>query len=519
MNPDEALFNLKAKKQKAMEGGGQDRVEAQKKKGKLTARERINILLDEKSFEEFDMFMQHRCTDFGLEDKEKPYGDGVVTGYGTIAGRQVFVYAQDFTVMGGSFSEVQAKKICKIMDMAVQVGAPIIGINDSGGARIQEGVDSLAGYGEVFYRNVMASGVVPQISCILGPCAGGAVYSPAITDFILMSKQNSYMFVTGPKVVKTVTQENVTMDELGGGMVHSGKSGVAHFLSENDEEALLTIRKLLSYIPQNNVDDPPRVECKDPTEKMDERLNNIIPDSPNKPYEMKKIISMIVDNAEYMEVQPYFAQNIITCFAHMNGQSVGIIANEPNYLAGTLDINASTKAARFIRFCDAFNIPILTFVDVPGFMPGTGQEHNGIIRNGAKLLYAYAEATVPKISITTRKSYGGAYIVMSSKHLRGDINYAWPSAEIAVMGAKGAVEILHGKEFQQKDADEAAKLMQEKVEGYEEKFSNPYFVASRGYIDAVIEPKTTRFRIIRALEALNNKKSQIPPKKHGNIPL
>ncbi len=519
MNPDEALFNLKAKKQKAMEGGGQKRVEAQKKKGKLTARERIDILLDKKSFEEFDMFMQHRSTEFGLDEKEKPYGDGVVTGHGTIGGRQVFVYAQDFTVMGGSFSEVQAKKICKIMDMAVQVGAPIIGINDSGGARIQESVDSLAGYGEVFYRNVMSSGVVPQISCILGPCAGGAVYSPAITDFILMTKENSYMFVTGPKVVKTVTQENVTMDELGGGMVHSGKSGVAHFLAENDEEALLTVRKLLSYLPQNNVDDPPRVECKDPIEKMDERLNTVIPDSANKPYEMKKIISLIVDNGEFLEVQPYFAQNIITSFANMNGQSVGIIANEPNYLAGVLDINASTKAARFIRFCDAFNIPIITFVDVPGFMPGTGQEHNGIIRNGAKLLYAYAEATVPKINITTRKSYGGAYIVMSSKHLRGDINYAWPSAEIAVMGAKGAVEILYGKELQQKSPEEAKKIMEEKVNEYEEKFSNPYFVASRGYIDAVIEPKTTRFRIIRALEALSNKKSQIPPKKHGNIPL
>lgn len=518
MNPEEALFNLKSKKRQAYDGGGEKKIEAQKKKGKLTARERLDILLDEKSFEEFDVFMEHRCTDFGLSD-EKYYGDGVVTGHGTIGGRQVFVFSQDFTVMGGSFSEVQAKKICKIMDMALQVGAPLIGINDSGGARIQEGVDSLAGYGEVFYRNVMSSGVIPQISCILGPCAGGAVYSPAITDFILMSKQNSYMFVTGPKVVKTVTQEDVTMDQLGGGMIHSGKSGVSHFLTENDEESLLTIRKLLSYIPQNNMEDAPRVECKDPIERMDERLNHIIPDSANKPYEMKEIIELIVDGGEFFEVQPYFAQNIIVGFAHMNGQSIGIIANEPNYMAGVLDINASVKAARFIRFCDSFNIPIVTFVDVPGFMPGTGQEHNGIIRNGAKLLYAYAEATVPKICITTRKSYGGAYIVMSSKHLRGDVNYAWPSAEIAVMGAGGAVEILYGKELSTLKGDELKGFQGEKIGEYEEKFSNPYFVASRGYIDDIIEPKTTRYKIIRALELLANKKSQIPPKKHGNIPL
>lgn len=518
MKPDEALFNLKAKRQRAFEGGGEKRVETQKKKGKLTARERINLLLDEKSFEEFDTFMEHRCNEYEL-DKQKYYGDGVITGHGTIGGRQVFVFAQDFTVLGGSFSEVQAKKICKIMDMAVQVGAPVIGINDSGGARIQESVDSLAGYGEVFYRNVMASGVIPQISCILGPCAGGAVYSPAITDFILMSKKNSYMFVTGPKVVKTVTQEDVTMDELGGGMVHSGKSGVCHFLTDNDEETLLTVRKLLSYLPQNNMEESPRVKCKDPIERMDERLNSFIPDNPNKPYEMKQLISMIVDDAEFMEVHPYFAQNIIVGFAHLNGQSVGIIANEPNYLAGVLDINASTKAARFIRFCDAFNIPIITFIDVPGFMPGTGQEHNGIIRNGAKLLYAYAEATVPKISVTTRKSYGGAYIVMSSKHLRGDINYAWPSAEIAVMGAKGAVEIIYGSQIRKMDPKKAEKFIDEKVKEYEEKFSNPYFVASRGYIDNIIEPKTTRFRLVKALEALANKKASIPPKKHGNIPL
>jgi len=516
MKPEEALFNLKAKRNSAMEGGGEERLAAQKQKGKLTARERIAKLLDTDSFEEFDMFMTHRCTDFGLE-KEKFAGDGVVTGHGTIAGRTVFVFAQDFTVLGGSFSEVQAKKICKIMDIAMQVGAPLIGIDDSGGARIQEGVDSLAGYGEVFYRNVMASGVIPQISCILGPCAGGAVYSPAITDFILMSKSNSYMFVTGPKVVKTVTQEDVTMDELGGGAVHSGKSGVSHFLVDSDEEALLTVRKLMSYLPQNNMEEAPRLQCTDPIERMDERLNAVIPESPNLPYEMKKIIEMIVDNGEFLEVQPYFAPNIIVGFAHMNGMSVGIIANEPNYLAGVLDISASCKASRFIRFCDAFNIPIITFVDVPGFMPGTVQEHGGIIRHGAKLLYAYAEATVPKICVTTRKSYGGAYIVMSSKHLRGDVNYAWPTAEIAVMGGDGAVEIIFGKEI--KEAKDGVAFAKEKSAEYKEKFSNPYFSASRGYIDDIIEPKTTRYRIIHALEMLSTKKSNNPPKKHGNIPL
>ncbi|NMC98978.1 MAG: acyl-CoA carboxylase subunit beta [Bacteroidales bacterium] len=504
---------------KARKGGGEKRIESQHKKGKLTARERIDILLDEGSFEEFDMFVSHRCIDFGL-DKEQYLSDGVVTGYGTIDGRLVYVFSQDFTVFGGSLSEMYAAKICKVMDQAMKVGAPIIGINDSGGARIQEGVKSLGGYAEIFERNILASGLVPQISAIFGPCAGGAVYSPALTDFIIMSQNTSYMFVTGPKVVKTVTGEDVTTEQLGGPKVHASKSGVAHFISQTEEEGLLLIRKLLSYLPQNNLEDPPYIQSNDPIDRIDESLNEIIPDNPNKPYDVKEVLYAVVDNAEILEVQRDYAPNIVTAFARFNGMSVGIVANQPNYLAGVLDIAASRKAARFVRFCDAFNIPIVTFVDVPGFLPGTGQEYGGIILHGAKLLYAYGEATVPKITIILRKAYGGAYDVMSSKHLRGDINYAWPTAEIAVMGPKGAIEILHSKEIEEiKDEHARGIFIAEKEKEYRHKFANPYNAAKFGYIDDVIEPRNTRFRIVRALQALATKKEVNPPKKHSNLPL
>lgn len=504
---------------KARIGGGEKRIEAQHKKGKLTARERLGLLLDEGSFEEFDMFVSHRCIDFGLE-KETYLSDGVVTGYGTIDGRLVYVFSQDFTVFGGSLSEMFAAKICKIMDQAMKVGAPVIGINDSGGARIQEGVKSLGGYADIFQRNIMASGVIPQISAIFGPCAGGAVYSPALTDFIVMSKGTSYMFVTGPKVVKTVTNEEVTSEQLGGPSVHASKSGVAHFISESEQEGIALIRKLMSYLPQNNLEEPPVMFCDDPIDRLEDALNEIIPENPNKPYNVKDVIHAIADYNEFMEVQRDYAPNILTGFARFNGISTGIVANQPNYLAGVLDINASRKAARFVRFCDAFNIPILTLVDVPGFLPGTGQEYGGIIIHGAKLLYAYGEATVPKITVILRKAYGGAYDVMSSKHLRGDINYAWPMAEIAVMGPKGAIEVLHSSEISNiHDDQERAKFVAEKEKEYRDKFANPYIAAKFGYIDDVIEPRNTRFRVIRALQSLQTKKVVNPPKKHSNLPL
>lgn len=507
------------KRDKAKLGGGQKRIDAQHHKGKLTARERIDLLLDEGSFEEFDMFVTHRCKDFGIED-EIYLSDGVVTGYGTIDGRLVYVFSQDFTVFGGSLSEMYAKKICKVMDQAMKVGAPVIGINDSGGARIQEGVQSLAGYADIFQRNIMASGVIPQLSAIFGPCAGGAVYSPALTDFIVMSKTNSYMYVTGPKVVKTVTGEVVTDDQLGGAMIHGSKSGVSHFVADSEQEGILLLRKLLSYLPQNNLEEAPLVPNEDPIDRANDELNEIIPENPNKPFNVKDIIHAIADNEEFLEVGRHFAPNMITGYARFDGMSVGIVANQPSFLAGVLDINASRKAARFVRFCDAFNIPILTLVDVPGFLPGTAQEYGGIIIHGAKLLYAYGEATVPKVTVILRKAYGGAYDVMSSKHLRGDINYAWPSAEIAVMGAKGAIEILfHKKVSKIEDPEEKAKELKAYEEVYQTKFANPYDAASYGFIDDVILPKSTRFRVIRALQALATKKDTNPPKKHGNIPL
>lgn len=503
----------------ARKGGGEKRIASQHQKGKFTARERIEFLLDEGSFEEFDMFVTHRTKSFGLWE-QRILSDAVVTGHGTIDGRLVYIFSQDFTVFGGSLSEVFAQKICKIMDQAMKMGAPIIGINDSGGARIQEGVRSLAGYGDVFQKNIEASGVVPQISAIFGPCAGGAVYSPALTDFTMMVEKTSYMFVTGPKVVKTVTGEEITVDELGGPNVHATKSGVTHFVAENEEEGLLLIRKLLSYLPQNNLEDPPITHCEDPTDRLDEDLNDIIPDNPQVPYDVKDVIYTIVDDGEFLEVHRRYARNIVVGFAKFNGMSVGIVANQPNYLAGVLDIESSKKAARFVRFCDAFNVPIVTLVDVPGFLPGSGQEYGGIILHGAKLLYAYGEATVPKVTIVLRKAYGGAYDVMSSKHLQGDINYAWPSAEIAVMGPKGAIEILYSKELAEiSDEEQRAKFVEEKEKEYKEQFANPYQAARYGYIDDVIEPRNTRFRIIRALQSLQTKKVVNPPKKHGNIPL
>eukprot|EP01029_Cantina_marsupialis_P024776 TRINITY_DN643_c1_g1_i3.p1 TRINITY_DN643_c1_g1~~TRINITY_DN643_c1_g1_i3.p1 ORF type:complete len:519 (+),score=120.76 TRINITY_DN643_c1_g1_i3:551-2107(+) len=509
------LIDLRAE---AKLGGGEKRIASQHKKGKYTARERIDMLLDEGSFEEFDMFVTHRCTNFGME-KTKFLGDGVVTGQGTIDGRLVFVFSQDFTVFGGSLSETFAQKICKIMDMAMKMGAPVIGLNDSGGARIQEGVTALAGYAEIFERNILASGVIPQISAIFGPCAGGAVYSPALTDFIMMTEEKSYMFVTGPKVVKTVTGEDITVEDLGGAKMHASKSGVSHFMLEDEEEGIMIIRKLLSYMPSNNLEEAPIVECGDPIDRMEDVLNEIIPDNPNMPYDMKDVIYAIADDSEFLEVHRHYAKNIIVGFTRMGGMSVGVVANQPNFLAGVLDIESSRKAARFIRFCDCFNIPILTLVDVPGFLPGSGQEFGGIITHGAKLMFAYGEATVPKVTITLRKSYGGAHDVMSSKQLRGDLNYAWPTAEIAVMGAKGAIEVLHGRKLAELNDDEKVKFIEEKETEYNEAFANPYNAASYGYIDDVIEPRNTRFRVIRAFQSLQTKKLVNPPKKHSNIPL
>lgn len=519
MNNQDKIKQLIDLRVEAKLGGGEKRIEAQHAKGKMTARERITMLLDEGSFEEYDMFVTHRCDNFGME-KTKFMGDGVVTGQGTIDGRVVYIYAQDFTVFGGSLSETFAQKICKVMDMAMKVGAPIIGINDSGGARIQEGVTALAGYAEIFERNIMASGVIPQISAIFGPCAGGAVYSPALTDFIIMSKNTSYMFVTGPKVVKTVTGEVVTDEQLGGASVHGSKSGVTHFIAEDEEEGILLIRKMLSYMPQNNLEDAPIAECVDPIDRLEDSLNSVIPDNPNKPYDVKDVIHAIVDCNEFLEVHRNYAQNIVVGFARFNGVSVGIVANQPNYLAGVLDINASRKAARFVRFCDAFNIPLVTLVDVPGFLPGTAQEYGGIITHGAKLLFAYGEATVPKVTVILRKSYGGAYCVMSSKHLRGDINYSWPTGEIAVMGPKGAIEVLQSKKIAAiEDETERNAFVTQAEEDYKDKFANPYNAAKYGYIDDVIEPRNTRFRVIRALQALATKKDVMPAKKHTNIPL
>jgi propionyl-CoA carboxylase beta chain len=497
-------------------GGGAERLKQQHAKGKLSARERIDLLLDEGTFVELDRFVTHRSTDFGL-DAQRPYGDGVVTGYGRVDNRLVYVFSQDFTVFGGSLAEAHASKICKVMDLAMQNGAPVIGLNDSGGARIQEGVVSLGGYADIFLRNTLASGVVPQISAILGPCAGGAVYSPAITDFVFMVRGTSYMFVTGPNVVKTVTHEDVTMEDLGGAETHGATSGVSHFTAVSELECIEGIRQLLRFLPSNNLDAPPRGSGSDPRDRRDEALLDIVPDHPNKPYDMHDVLRRIVDDGEFLEVHRDFAQNIIVGFAHLGGRSVGIVANQPAVLAGVLDISASVKAARFIRFCDAFNIPVVTFEDVPGFLPGTAQEHGGIIRHGAKLLYAYCEATVPKLTVITRKAYGGAYDVMSSKHIRGDMNLAWPTAEIAVMGPKGAVEILFKKEIAEATDPQAA--MDARVAEYTEKFANPYVAASRGYVDDVIDPRETRPRLIDALEMLQGKRSKNPAKKHGCIPL
>jgi propionyl-CoA carboxylase beta chain len=513
---DDKLKQLADLKQQATLGGGEKRIEDQHKKGKLTARERLDLLLDDGSFEEIDMLVRHRSHDFGL-DKQHYLGDGVVTGYGTIDGRLVFVFSQDFTVFGGSLSEAHAEKVCKVMDMAMKVGAPVIGLNDSGGARIQEGVVSLGGYADIFLRNTLASGVIPQISAVLGPCAGGAVYSPAITDFIFMVKNTSYMFVTGPNVVKTVTHEEVTFDELGGAMTHATKSGVAHFAAENEIECLASVRKLMSFLPSNNMEDPPFAPTKDPVNRQEERLNTLVPENPNKPYEMKEVIKLIVDDADFFEVHEHYAQNIVVGFARLGGRSVGIVANQPAVLAGVLDIDSAIKGARFVRFCDAFNIPLVVFEDVPGFLPGTEQEWRGIIKHGAKLLYAFCEATVPKVTVITRKAYGGAYDVMNSKHVRGDVNLAWPSAEIAVMGPKGAVEIIFKKEIEQ--ADDKEKAVEQKIADFREKFANPYIAAERGYVDDVIEPKQTRPKLIRALNMLDSKVDANPKKKHGNIPL
>jgi propionyl-CoA carboxylase beta chain len=513
---DEKLKELQELHRRAEQGGGEERRKRQHEASKLTARERINFLLDEGSFEELDKFVEHRCTDFGME-KQKIPGDGVVTGFGRIDGRLVYVFSQDFTVFGGSLSETYAEKICKIMDLAMKVGAPIIGLNDSGGARIQEGVASLGGYADIFLRNTLGSGVVPQISAIMGPCAGGAVYSPAITDFIIMVKNTSYMFVTGPDVIKTVTHEEVSMDELGGAMTHNVTSGVAHFAVADDGECLETIRELLSFLPSNNMEDPPVRHSADSWDRADEKLNNIVPLDPNQAYDMKDIIRSVADNNYFFEVHRHFAKNIIVGFARLDGYPVGVVANQPNCLAGTLDISASVKGARFVRFCDAFNIPLITFTDVPGFLPGTAQEFGGIIRQGAKLLFAFAEATVPKITVITRKAYGGAYCVMASKHIRTDLNYAFPTAEIAVMGPEGAVNILYRDGL--KSSVNSQELRAEKVDEFRRKFANPYIAAQRGFIDEIIEPRVTRPKLITGLRMLQNKKDTSPPKKHSNIPL
>ncbi|MFQ5634988.1 MAG: acyl-CoA carboxylase subunit beta [Gammaproteobacteria bacterium] len=507
------IRRLDDKRAAAKLGGGQRRIDAQHAKGKLTARERIELLLDEGSFEEWDLFVEHRCADFGMDKAAKIPGDGVVTGYGTINGRLVFVFSQDFTVFGGSLSETHAQKICKIMDQAMKVGVPVIGLNDSGGARIQEGVASLGGYADVFQRNVLASGVVPQVSVIMGPCAGGAVYSPAMTDFIFMVKDSSYMFVTGPDVVKTVTHESVTAEELGGAVTHSSKSGVADLALENDVEALLTTRRLMNFIPANNREKPPVWPTEDPANRRELSLDSLVPDDPLKPYDIKELILKIADEGDFFEIQPGFAQNIVIGFIRLEGSTVGVVANQPLVLAGCLDIDSSKKGGRFVRFCDAFNIPILTLVDVPGFMPGTSQEFGGIIKQGAKLLYAYAEATVPKVTLITRKAYGGAYDVMASKHLRGDVNIAWPSAEIAVMGSKGAVEIIF-----RKDIGDAEKIAA-RTDEYQEKFANPFVAGARGYIDDVIMPHATRKRVCRSFSMLRDKQLENPWRKHGNIPL
>ena len=516
MSSQTNIHHLREQKAKSRLGGGAERIEAQHKKGRLTARERIDLLLDKGSFREMDAFAQHRTHDFNL-DKQKFMSDSVVTGWGTIEGRLVYVFSQDFTVFGGSLGEVHAEKICKIMDMAMKNGAPMFVLNDSGGARIQEGVVALGGYADIFLRNTMASGVIPQISAIMGPCAGGAVYSPALTDFIFMTRNTSYMFVTGPDVVKAVTHEEVSFEDLGGASIHSEKSGVCHVAAESEADTLYLIRKLLSYLPQNNMEDAPFMPLGDDPLRMDEGLDSIIPDEPGKPYDIKDVIRMIVDGGQFFEIHEGYAQNIVVGFARLGGHSIGIIANQPAVLAGVLDIDASEKGARFVRFCDAFNIPILTFEDVPGFLPGTVQEHNGIIRSGAKLLYAYCEATVPKLTVITRKAYGGAYCVMSSKHIRSDLNLAWPSAEIAVMGPDGAVNIIFRKELEK--AKDPVKKKAELVAEYREKFASPYVAAERGYIDDVIEPKETRPRLINALEMLSNKRDANPAKKHGNIPL
>ena len=507
---------LRKRKEEARLGGGAERIERQHGKGKLTARERLERLLDDGSLEEVDVFVTHRATEFGLDRRRVP-GDGVVTGYGTVDGRLVYVFAQDFTVMGGSLGQAHAAKICKIMDMATRNGAPVIGLDDSGGARIQEGVRALGGYADIFLRNTLASGVVPQISAIMGPCAGGAVYSPALTDFVFMVQGTSHMFITGPDVVRAVTHEEVTFEELGGARAHNSISGVAHFVADDEQDCLETIRELLGYIPSNNMEDPPLTATQDPALRMDPGLDSVVPESPNQPYDMKDVIGRIVDDGTLFEVHKHFAPNIIVGFARLNGRSVGIVANQPAVLAGALDINASIKGARFVRFCDCFNIPIVTFEDVPGFLPGIAQEHGGIIRNGAKLIFAYCEATVPKVTVITRKAYGGAYIVMNSKHIRGDVNLAWPSAEIAVMGPEGAVNVVFRKEIEMAEDPEARRV--QLVADYREQFANPYEAASLGYVDDVIEPRETRPRLINALEMLASKRDTNPPKKHGNMPL
>ncbi|MBI2756268.1 MAG: acyl-CoA carboxylase subunit beta [Chloroflexi bacterium] len=512
----EKIEHLRSLREQATLGGGERRIDAQHGKGKLTARERLELLLDPSSFVEIDRFVTHRSTDFGLAD-EKYYGDGVVTGYGTVDGRTVYVFSQDFTVFGGSLSEAHGEKICKVMDLALKNGAPMVGLNDSGGARIQEGVVSLGAYAEIFLRNTLASGVIPQISAILGPCAGGAVYSPAITDFTFMVQDTSFMFVTGPDVVKTVTHEEIDFEGLGGAAVHNSTSGVAHFNAPNEVAAMEQVRRLLAFLPSNNVDDPPARATADPSDRMDDALNSIVPDQANRGYDMHRVIGAIVDDGDFMEVHEQYARNILVGFAHLGGRSVGIVAQQPTVLAGVLDINASVKAARFVRFCDAFNVPIVTFVDVPGFLPGVGQEHGGIIRHGAKLLYAYCEATVPKLTVITRKAYGGAYDVMSSKHIRGDVNLAWPTAEIAVMGIEGAVNIVFRQELA--GTEDAAGLRKQLEMDYRERLANPYVAAARGYLDDVIEPRETRPRLISALQMLRNKRDTNPPKKHGNIPL
>ena len=511
---EEKFEVLRRRNALAMEGGGRKRIETQHAQGKLTARERVELLLDPNTFVEMDRFVQHRCADFEME---KFLGDGVITGYGKVNGRLVYVFAQDFTVYGGSLSEAYAEKICKIMDHAVRNGAPVVGLNDSGGARIQEGVQSLAGYADIFLRNTLSSGVVPQISAIMGPCAGGAVYSPAITDFILMVKNTSYMFVTGPDVIKTVTHEEVTKENLGGAMAHNERSGVAHFAAEDEKECLYLIRELLSFVPQNNMEDAPAVTPKDSPDRTDESLNQVVPDIPTKPYDIREVITKVADDGDFFEIQEHYARNIVIGFARMNGRSVGVVANQPAILAGCLDINSSIKGARFVRFCDAFNIPLLTFVDVPGFLPGTTQEYGGIIKHGAKLLYAFAEATVPKVTVITRKAYGGAYDVMASKHIRADVNFAFPTAEIAVMGPDGAVNIIFRKELVNSDNPEATKA--ELVADYRERFASPYKAAELGYIDEVIMPSETRPKVIKAFEMLKNKRDTNPPRKHGNIPL